>query len=315
MQSQILHHRRSRNRRSRNRRSRSRRSRSRRSRSRHGFRAGATTDVLHAEPKVWIKGRGHIDAYNLTPVVGETLEWRVEHHPLLDVEVLIGRNDEFKVIDRAAFAFFRGWLWFIESPRELQSNSTMIVSKDEVLETFRLADLKDFETLKEELFHNAIVHSGLNDIETFFTGTDLSKIQFIWENDVAWSQSGKSGDSDDDWASDEDESDLPKGGGSKVPILPLVEISYLKDEYKLPEEVDDFWKSSGEKHKCLVPEFLFRYMFRVRQLDVSDDELKQMCAPLKASSVLRKSISKMAQVTAVSNVMENNDLRHLIFQS
>jgi alanine racemase len=50
----------------------------------------------------------------------------------------------------------------------------------------------------------------------------------------------------------------------------------------------------------------------VRQLDVSERVLNLMCAELEDGSELRKGLTKMANITSISDVLENSDLHAVI---
>jgi hypothetical protein len=268
--------------------------------------------VVDGEPRVFLKGEAHMDPYRWTPTLDEKLSWRKETHPLLGVDVLIGKDGRFKKEDRVAFCSFRGFLWHIQLPLDPGWGymGVTLVSRDEVLQTFKRSDLKDIEQLRDDLIGNSMKNGEPPDATK---SHKLVVLKEFWGDNAAWQPYSYSNDNSDDWNSD-DEEDVQRPleiTGNEVPCLPLYEVDYMRDQYRLAY-TDDFWDKPGEDKKCLVPESLFEKYFRVRQLDVSERVLNLMCAELEDGSELRKGLTKMANITSISDVLENSDLHAVI---
>ena len=310
-----------------------------------GVKSSPVGTVVGGEPRVFIKGKPHMDPYRLTPTLKEILSWRKETHPLLGVDVLIGKNGHFKQEDRVAFCSFRGFLWYIQLPlgfpgipRDWKYMGVTLVSRVEVLQTFERSDLKkDIEELRGWLIWN-----NTNDGDTPPDATEshsLIDLKGFWDDTLAWRKEGdekkkiEEEEDTDDWNSDDDEEEetqhikvperhvdrkrTPKSlkiVGNEVPFLPLYEEGNMYRQVVDNSELNDFWNEPDENKKCLVPHSLFQSYFRVRQLDVSQTVLDQMCSPLTNSPDLRKGLTRMANITSISDVLDNPDLHALIVE-
>jgi hypothetical protein len=186
-----------------------------------------------------------------------------------------------------------------------------LVSREEVLQTFERSDLKkDIEELRDALIFNTMEDGDPPPAATELHS--LIDLKIFWDDAIAW-RKDKDGDIDD-WNSDEEEEEEKPLDivGNEVPCLPLYEKDSKYRQVVDNSELDDFWNTPGANKMCLVPESLFEDYFRVRQLDVSQTVLDQMCSPLTDSPDLLNGLKTMANITSISGVLDNSDLRALI---